>query len=90
MNRSCVTEKIKSRIGIFTRFCTVGVVNTLIDLVYFFLLVNIGCSYLFAQIFAYSSWDGEQLYMESVVDFSMEQKVNLQEMTRFLGSYNLA
>lgn len=77
-------EKVKSRIGIFTRFCTVGMGNTLIDFSVFFILVSIGMPYLVAQILAYLAGMTNSYIWNRLWTFRMKQRVNLQEMARFL------
>jgi putative flippase GtrA len=77
-------KKVKNRIGIATRFCTVGMGNTLIDFTVFFLLVSIGIPYLVAQILAYLAGMTNSYIWNRLWTFQMKQRVNLQEMARFV------
>src|SRR4051812_40404609 len=75
---------IKNRLGIFARFCTVGIGNTLIDLAVFFLLVGIGFPYLLAQILAYLAGMTNSYIWNRLWTFQMKQRVSIQEMARFV------
>ncbi|MCQ6275262.1 GtrA family protein [Bacillus sp. V3B] len=77
-------KKTKERIGIFTRFCTVGVGNTLIDFAVFFLLVGIGISYVFAQILSYIAGMTNSYIWNRLWTFQMRQRGSIQEITRFV------
>lgn len=77
-------ENIKSRIGIFTRFCTVGMGNTFIDFTAFFLLVSIGIPYLSAQILAYLAGMTNSYIWNRLWTFQMKQRIRIQEIARFV------
>jgi len=82
-------EKTNNKLSALTRFCTVGVVNTIIDLSTFFILVGVGIPYFFAQILAYSAGMGNSYIWNRFWTFQWRQKVRVQEIIRFV-SFNLS
>lgn len=68
----------------FVRFCAVGVGNTAIDVLCFFVLTVSGFSYGGAQVLAYSAGMINSYILNRTWTFQVRYNRGLQEMARFL------
>lgn len=80
---------VTKKIGMILRFCTVGVGNTLIDFLVFFILTSLHVQYLLAQGISYLAGMINSYIWNRNWTFKAKEKANIQEMLRFLA-INLA
>lgn len=80
---------LKEKMGTLLRFCTVGVGNTLIDFIVFFVLTGLHVHYLWAQGCSYLAGMINSYIWNRNWTFKAEEKANIQELLRFL-TINLA
>ncbi|WP_428909554.1 GtrA family protein [Niallia sp. Krafla_26] len=72
------------RLSLFSRFCTVGASNTLIDFVAFFLFIGIGFPYMISQILSFSAGMINSFLLNRKWTFGMSQKIKMSEIFRFI------
>ncbi|SFA50139.1 Putative flippase GtrA (transmembrane translocase of bactoprenol-linked glucose) [Parageobacillus thermantarcticus] len=66
------------------RFCLVGVGNTLVDFIVFFLLTSFGVSVLLAQVCSYTAGVVNSYVWNRMWTFQVKRKANIGEFFRFL------
>lgn len=82
-------DHLKEKMGMLLKFCTVGVGNTLIDFIVFFVLTGLHVHYLWAQGCSYLAGMINSYIWNRNWTFKAEEKANIQELLRFL-TINLA
>jgi putative flippase GtrA len=66
------------------RFCVVGVGNTFVDFIVFFLLTSIGVAALFAQVFSYMAGVVNSYVWNRLWTFRVKRKATIEEFFRFI------
>ncbi|MBB6284055.1 GtrA family protein [Geobacillus subterraneus] len=88
MNESLPTSR-KEKQAIW-RFATVGVGNTMVDFVVFFLLTAAGVPAAAAQVVSYGAGVANSYVWNRRWTFQMKQKANIGELLRFLAVNGLS
>lgn len=68
----------------FLRFCTVGVANTAVDFIVFFLLNMAGAPYLPAQALSYTAGVVNSYFLNRAWTFQVARKANFPEAVSFI------
>jgi len=66
------------------RFAVVGIGNTLVDFVVFFLLASIGVPYVFSQVCSYSAGMMNSYVWNRTWTFQVRKKASVQEFLQFI------
>lgn len=77
-------HRVIRSLSLFSRFCTVGVSNTVIDFSVFFLFISLGVPYLLSQILSFTTGMINSFIWNRKWTFKVKNKIKMSEITRFI------
>lgn len=75
---------MKNELSIFTRFCTVGISNTIIDFAFFFIFIHMGFLVFISQLIAFSAGMLNSFFWNRIWTFKKSDPVIRIEVFRFI------